>query len=250
MRIIDYTNSEDIAIRFEDGTIVHDSVSHFFQGYVRNPNYTPHNKYAEEKLGEKSISYSGLVMKIIRYSDFKDIDVLFEDGYVSRHCRYDHFKNGLIYNPSCANRSVIERLIAYYFSLCVSDVQFNIKPSYLEGMEYDIFIPSLGVAVEVDGYFHSLDENIKNDMKKGELSIKNGIKLFRIRDFCCSSKYMDLTELRKTAIIIEADNCLDPYRQFNKALLELNRVERLLFEQLNLDVSYINYDLSVFELCK
>lgn len=50
-------------------------------------------------------------------------------------------------------------------------------------------------------YFHSLDENIK----KGELSVQNGIKLFRVRDFYCSSKCMDLVELRKTATIIEAD---------------------------------------------
>lgn len=53
------------------------------------------NKY----LGEIKRMNCGAMAKIIRYASSRDIDVEFEDGYISKNKSYHNFKNGQITNP-------------------------------------------------------------------------------------------------------------------------------------------------------
>jgi very-short-patch-repair endonuclease len=47
--------------------------------------------------------------------------------------------------------------------------------------EYDFYIPSLNLLLEIDGeYWHSLPKNVKNDKYKDELAKIAGYKLLRI----------------------------------------------------------------------
>ncbi len=55
----------------------------------------------ESRLGEIRNSNSGTPMKIIKYVDYQNIDVMFLDdhNYVKTHATYSNFKNGCIKNP-------------------------------------------------------------------------------------------------------------------------------------------------------
>ena len=47
----------------------------------------------EERLYDRITNKQGVVMTIIEYRNSKDIDVEFEDGYILKNVRYDHFKD-------------------------------------------------------------------------------------------------------------------------------------------------------------
>lgn len=57
----------------------------------------------KDKTGEISINNDGLKMTIINYNQYSDIDVKFEDGYISKNKGYREFKNGSIKNPYYKN---------------------------------------------------------------------------------------------------------------------------------------------------
>lgn len=99
MTIIRYGGSTDIDVQFEDGTIVTNKMyCNFLKGYIMHPGYM------KSKLGEVSISGCGQKITIIKYVNYMDIDVMFEDGTVVEHKRYDAFKKGCIKNPNYHNK--------------------------------------------------------------------------------------------------------------------------------------------------
>lgn len=49
--------------------------------------------------GSKNFNTQGLEMTIIRYNSARDIDVLFDNGYIAKNIRYDTFRNGSVKNP-------------------------------------------------------------------------------------------------------------------------------------------------------
>lgn len=99
MEIIRYGGSQDIDVRFEDGTVLtHQQYGHFAAGKLRSPN-TPHWKL-KSRVGESRIANSGLRMTIIVYRRYEDIDVEFEDGTIVQHKTYDCFKTGSIRYPT------------------------------------------------------------------------------------------------------------------------------------------------------
>ena len=57
----------------------------------------------KDRTGEIGYNNDGEKMVIIRYGDYADIDVQFNDGTIINHRRYDHFKNGEIKNPMFPN---------------------------------------------------------------------------------------------------------------------------------------------------
>lgn len=92
MEVICYRQSDDIDIRFEDGTIIeHKRYTHFKQGKIRNPNY---------RIGEKSVTKSGQVITIVGYNNAKDISIAFEDGTTVNNKSYENFKLGHIKKPN------------------------------------------------------------------------------------------------------------------------------------------------------
>ena len=49
--------------------------------------------------------------------------------------------------------------------------------SLSEGMELDVFIPSINVGIEYDGPYHNGEESYKRDLEKYKICKTNGIKL-------------------------------------------------------------------------
>ena len=53
----------------------------------------------KDRTGEIGVNTNGEEMRIIRYGNRRDIDVLFEDGTIVEHKQYNDFKNANIKNP-------------------------------------------------------------------------------------------------------------------------------------------------------
>lgn len=114
-----------------------------------------------------------------------------------------------------------EQAIYYYLKKYYPDVENSNSTSI--GMELDIYIPSLKIAIEYDGgRWHK--NNISIEIKKNKLCNENGITLIRIRE----------TDLE------EFDNCIIFKRKDNKTDASLSEVIKLLFKFLK-----INADIDV-----
>lgn len=93
--IIRYKDNKEVDIKFEDGTIVtNKSYNDFKRGSVKNPN---HLKSIREK--EVVETKSGK-LKLIKYTNAKNITVQFEDGTTLENKNYGNFKKGNIKNPN------------------------------------------------------------------------------------------------------------------------------------------------------
>jgi len=94
--------------------------------------------------------------------------------------------------PKCKNSfksSFPEHVLFYYFKKQFPDTQNR----YLhEGVEIDIYIPSLHIGIEYDGHYHKKKE--KEDEEKNFFLNKHGIKLFRIR---CKTNQLTLPKLKE-----------------------------------------------------
>lgn len=97
MEIIYYKDTSNLDIKFKDGTIVKNrTYQQFKNGSIKNKNF---NHIKSKYLNMIKNNNQGLLMKIIRCENANNIDVEFEDGYVSKNKRYKEFKNGSIKNP-------------------------------------------------------------------------------------------------------------------------------------------------------
>ena len=84
----------------------------------------------------------------------------------------------------CMTRvSIPEKMIYYYLSQYFNDIQEQYRPDFLDGKEIDIFIPSLQVGIEYDGYRWHKD--VKKDILKNDICHANGITMIRVREPKC-----------------------------------------------------------------
>lgn len=144
-----------------------------------------------------------------------------------------------------------EKAITFYVSQLFIDVKENYRPSFLEGKELDIFIPSLSCGIEFDGgYYHSNSR----DIEKSSLCKKNGISLIRVRDKDCE-------ELKTDDMIIELENYTDKaiesavketLRQLkvDSSIVNLRRDRVSILERMRLDEKQGNLTLTHPELCR
>lgn len=98
-KCIEYVNSTNITVLLENGEVCHTRWDNFKRGHFGT-------KRMNERLGETNYNCQGLSMKIVRYNGKRDVDVEFENGFISKHRVYDDFKNGAIKNlmyPSVFN---------------------------------------------------------------------------------------------------------------------------------------------------
>ncbi len=102
MTIIDYHDSADVDIQFEDGAIVkHQRYRMFQEGKIKHPTIKPTAHQPNvARIGETHLSKTGRNMTIIAYRHKNDIDVQFDDGYITHHKRYINFKNGAVLHPN------------------------------------------------------------------------------------------------------------------------------------------------------
>lgn len=96
MEIIEYNSVSNIKIRFQDGYEKYATYQNFKDGYVRNPNL-PDPKF-RDKTGEIGFNTHNEKMTIVAYRSNKDFDVMFENGYISKHKNFTNFKKGTIKN--------------------------------------------------------------------------------------------------------------------------------------------------------
>ena len=93
--IIEYHNSHDIDIQFEDGTIAkHRNFGSFKKGQIANPNQV------KEREGMTLMMNCGMKATIIAYHNSNNIDVQFEDGTIVKHRQFGNFQKGEIANPN------------------------------------------------------------------------------------------------------------------------------------------------------
>jgi hypothetical protein len=81
--------------------------------------------------------------------------------------------------PKCSNQTSIPEIRVFTEIKSIFPIVFSREK--LDGIEVDIFIPSIKLAIEYDGaYFHR--DNIERDQKKNDLLNKMDIKVIRIRE--------------------------------------------------------------------
>ena len=95
--ITKYVNAYTIEVTFKDGYVSNCTrYDSFKNGTIRNPNIK-HTTFIN-RTGEENINNQGLKMWIREYRGALDIDVEFENGYISKNKKYDCFKYGAIKN--------------------------------------------------------------------------------------------------------------------------------------------------------
>ena len=105
--IIEYVNSHDITIKFEDGEILkHKFYGDFKNGKIDNPNLKTN---FQDRVGTKKKMKCGLYATIIAYRKSSDIDVCFDDGVVVCNRMYQDFVRGEITHPK--NKIDISKII-------------------------------------------------------------------------------------------------------------------------------------------
>lgn len=81
MTIIEYNNSKDIIVEFQDGYIKHTNYTQFTSGKVKNPNCKVKNKLTEQRKqecreryeGKSKTMNNGLSLKVLEYRDANEL---------------------------------------------------------------------------------------------------------------------------------------------------------------------------------
>lgn len=104
--IIEYNNSGDITVRFDDGAIVANRCySHFYQGEIKNPNFSTHSSrpgcvpFKEKYIGLTKMMKCGMEATIVDYVTCRKIKIRFSDG-AEKTCSLRNFKSCEVQNPN------------------------------------------------------------------------------------------------------------------------------------------------------
>lgn len=104
--IVQYNNSADIAVRFEDGCLRNKvSYSSFQKGTILHPHST-NEAIKKQRMGEKRKMKNGMNATIIRYGSAMNMDVKFDDGIIKYNVDYARFKEGSIRHPSDTDEKI------------------------------------------------------------------------------------------------------------------------------------------------
>ncbi len=118
--------------------------------------------------------------------------------------------------PKCNKENVnsfCEQAVFYYVKQAFPD---TVNTDMHLGVELDIYIPSINVAIEYDGEaWHKSPKRIINDAKKNSLCKAAGIKMIRIRE-------PKLEAIDNCTVIMREDSTTD--KSLNIAILELLKV--------------------------
>ena len=106
-----------------------------------------------------------------------------------------------------------EFIIYYYIHQCFPDAVQSYRTDWLKKQEIDIFVPSLSLGIEYDGYrWH---DNVERDIKKTKLLKAHGIDLIRFREKNCPP-------IEDGSYIIDTEVHDGIYEKlFDKAIIEL-----------------------------
>ena len=95
MTIIDDTIWNKVKVQFEDGTIVENCTrSQFYSGAIKHPTMKEgarSHKQHQERMHTKIKQKNGLIGEVVGYTDAKNIDVLFENGLLTKKRDWNSF---------------------------------------------------------------------------------------------------------------------------------------------------------------
>ena len=150
--------------------------------------------------------------------DLKPSDVTYGSGKeVWWICKYKHEYQRPVKTrvhaqgcPICSKAlktSFPEQAIFYYIKKAFPDAVNNYKDIFDNGMELDIYIPSIKVGIEYDGSTYHKINRLKNDNLKYNICREKGIVFIRISEYEQSSKWR--LSHRKIEIPSAKDEYLD-----------------------------------------
>ena len=143
--IVEYINTKNITVKFEDGVIVmNKAYDAFKKGSIANPNLL---KDYSKRLGETKMMKCGMKATIIEYINSINITVQFEDGIIIKNKVYSNFKKGEIANPN----------LNYFTIFKGTNKEFT------------------GTLKEISNYFNLNYENIKIKINKYNMTIEEAI---------------------------------------------------------------------------
>lgn len=243
--IIRYRRANDIDIQFEDGIIrAHCTYKEFCEGYIKHPNDTPEGQ-AAKRIGEKRYMNCGLEATIVEYRTYNDIDVEFEDGAIARKIKYGNFLQGIVGHPHAKEvfASLQETVVGFYLLKFgfIKTSKGDLKHLGFGQMELDFYHKKKKIAVEVDGAVHKFNNQYNRDIRKNQVCLNNGIKLYRLRD--------------KTLPAIENSTSIDYVlngRQIMNGFIDCKKeLDQILFENgFEINSNTIDYDRDFKQIMK
>lgn len=113
MTIVRYNNSKNVAVEFEDGTLVVTQYANFQRGAVKRPGDAVRRPRVEEtkrlRVGETRMASNGMLMTLIAYRNNTDVDVQFEDGAIAHNVAYHRFLTGAVRHPDSISHAIPKR---------------------------------------------------------------------------------------------------------------------------------------------
>lgn len=104
--IIEYFNANNITVQFKDGKIIKNrQYSGFKKGEIRK---VSDEEFPKIRIGETKMMNCGMKATIIKYIDSTNIDVEFEDGYISKNKYYKKFLDGGIHNKNIDYKNLVD----------------------------------------------------------------------------------------------------------------------------------------------
>ena len=146
-------------------------------------------------------------------------------------CKFGHSYLATITNrhqgrgcPECDKynkTSLPEQTLLFYISRNYPNSINRYKDIFSNGMELDIYIPTLKTGVEYDGIYHNTDDAVDRDAKKYEICKAKGIRLIRI------SIRNNMPETPTCDAFIHCDYNYRNYEALDKVLDNLKKYIRL-----------------------
>lgn len=139
--IIEYKQSMDMKIRFENGIIrEHVRYENFYEGCIGLTGLKsgPKNIPVKMKLGETREMENGLKAELVSYSNCRDITIKFENNVVLEHTTYAEFNEGVI-DLEKYNKAI--RLMKYSIIGEIADMKNGLGAKVIDyNGDYDITI--------------------------------------------------------------------------------------------------------------
>ena len=162
----------DIDVRFDNGMIAY----HRERASFKNGTMTPF-PHLKSIVGQSNIMNNGMLATVIADRGGKDIDVQFADGTVVRGKTRDLFRKGYIRNPSLQGRSKPQSIVYFFIKKYFPDATQDFRPDWLKNpntnnnLELDIWVPSICIGIEYDGFIPSHKKKTKLGTTKRDLII-------------------------------------------------------------------------------
>ena len=112
--------------------------------------------------------------------------------YAFWKCKYGHKWKAKINNryngrgcPECSKRlktSFPEQAVYFYIKKKFPDAINSYKEIFNNGMELDVYIPSMKIGIEYDGYAWHKDQSLEKEKIKYKICKENGVLLYRLKE--------------------------------------------------------------------